>query len=60
MYRDPIGSNNMAACFCLASLLDSEEQEEQNHLKGCVMVMADPLDLGLGKNATPPCLVNLM
>ena len=36
----------VAACFCLVSLLDSQEPEEE---KGCLMVMAHPSDLGHGK-----------
>ena len=42
----------MAACFCPMSLLEIQQQEEQKEEeeKGCLMVMANPLDHGYGKN----------
>ena len=42
----------MAACFRLMSPLEIQEQEEkeEQQQKVCLMVMADPSDLGHGKN----------
>ena len=43
---------NVAACFCLVSLLEiqqQQEKQEQEQEKGRLMVMADPSDLGHGK-----------
>ena len=43
---------HLAACFRLMSPLEiqEEQEEEQQQQKGCMMVMADPSDLGHGKN----------
>ena len=44
----------MAACFRLVSLLEiqqEQEQEQEHQEKGCLMVMADPTDLGHGKKS---------
>ena len=41
---------HVAACFPLVSPLEIQEQEQQEQEKGCLMVMADPSDLGHGKN----------
>ena len=38
----------MAACFRLVSPLKIQEQQQEEE-KGCLMVMADPSDLGHGK-----------
>ena len=40
----------MAACFRLVSPLKIQEQEQEEQERGCLMVMADPSDLGHGKN----------
>ena len=42
---------HVAACFCLVSLLEIQQQQEEQKQqdKGCLMVMAYTLDLGHGK-----------
>ena len=41
---------HVAACFRLVSPLEIQEQEQKQEQKGCLMVLADPSDLGHGKN----------
>ena len=43
---------HVVACFCLVSPLyiPIQQQEQQQQAKGCLKVMADPLDFGHGKN----------
>ena len=51
-YLKILGSGVYCACGSLFSprvTLEIQEQEEQQE-KGCLMVMADPSDLGHGKN----------
>ena len=43
---------HVAAFFRLVSPLEiQEEEQEEEEQKGCLMVMADPSDLGHGKKA---------
>ena len=39
---------HVVVCFCLMSPLDIRTKQD---LKGCLMVMADPTDLGHGKKS---------
>ena len=44
-------NNHVAACFRLVSPLKIQEQQQEEE-NGCLMVMADPSDLGPGKNCS--------
>ena len=40
-----------ASRHCLIPQEEEEEEQQQEDAKGCLMVMADPSDLGHGKNS---------